>query len=136
MCYLQQVIRNLHEFLINFIIFAQKIIMVDIGTIIREHLRKSGSSVFQLSKQIKISHSVLYHSLNTNKISITRLHHISQALNHNFFIHFIENTGGTEEQLLKLSTENRELSTKVASLQKEVTYLQEINSLLKSKLTT
>jgi hypothetical protein len=35
---------------------------------------------------------------------------------------------------IKLSTENKELTTKVASLQKEVDLLREINSLLKAKL--
>jgi hypothetical protein len=107
--------------------------MIDIGSIIRDHLRKSGSSVLQLSKQIKMSPNVLYHNLNTNKISIARLLQISQALNHNFFIYFVQNTGGSEEQLLKLSNENRELSSKVASLQKEVDLLREINALLKAK---
>jgi len=107
--------------------------MIDIGTIIRDHLRKSGSSVFQLAKQLRISHNGLYHNLNTNKISIAKLDAISRALNHNFFTYFIHNTGSSEEQLLKLSTENRELTSKVASLQKEITYLQEINSLLKAR---
>ena len=107
--------------------------MVDIGSIIRDHLRQSGSSVFQLSKQSKISHSVLYHSLKTNRITLARLHQISEALNHNFFIYFVQQTGYSEEQLLKLSTENKELTSKVASLQKEVTYLQEINTLLKAR---
>jgi hypothetical protein len=107
--------------------------MIDIGLIIRDHLRRNGSSVLQLSKQIKMAPAGLYHSLNTNRISLARLHQISAALNHNFFIHFIENTGSSEEQLLKLTSENKELTTKVASLQKEITYLQEINSLLKAR---
>jgi hypothetical protein len=106
--------------------------MIDIGSIIRDHLRKSGSSVLQLSKQVKMSPSVLYHNLNTNRLTIARLHQISTALNHNFFIYFVQNTATTEEQLLKLSTENRELSSKIASLQKEVDLLREINSLLKA----
>jgi len=107
--------------------------MIDIGSIIRDYLRKNGSSVLQLSKQIKMAPAGLYHSLNTNRITLARLHQISTALNHNFFIHFIENTNSPEEQLLKLSTENRELTARIASLQKEITYLQEINSLLKAR---
>jgi hypothetical protein len=107
--------------------------MIDIGSIVRDHLRKNGSSVLQLSKQIKMAPAGLYHSLNTNKLSLARLHQISQALNHNFFIYFIQNTNSSEEQLLKLSSEIKELTTKVASLQKEVDLLREINSLLKAK---
>jgi hypothetical protein len=107
--------------------------MIDIGSIIRDHLRKSGSSVLQLSKQIKIAPAGLYHSLNTNKLSLARLHQISQALNHNFFIYFVQQSGSSEEQLLKLSTENKELTSKVASLQKENALQQEIIALLKAK---
>jgi uncharacterized protein YlxW (UPF0749 family) len=40
---------------------------------------------------------------------------------------------GSSRQLLKLSQENRDLTARVASLQKEVTYLQEIISLLKAR---
>jgi hypothetical protein len=107
--------------------------MIDIGFIIRDHLRKSGSSVLQLSKQIKIAPAGLYHSLNTNKLTLARLDQISRVLNHNFFIYFVQETGSSEEQLLKLTQENKDLSSKVASLQKEVVYLQEINSLLKAR---
>jgi hypothetical protein len=110
--------------------------MTDIGSIIRDHLRTSGSSVLQLSKQIKMSPSVLYHSLNTNRLTLARLHQISQALNHNFFIYFVQQSGSSEEQLLKLTSENKELSIHLASIKKEVDLLREINSLLKAKLGT
>jgi transcriptional regulator with XRE-family HTH domain len=105
--------------------------MVGIGSIIKDHLRQNGSSVNQLAKQMKLSHSQLYYNLNHNHLTIERLDQISRTLNHNFFVYFTGNNGSSEEQLLKLSAENRELTNKVASLQKEVTYLQEINSLLK-----
>jgi len=107
--------------------------MVDIGSIIKDHIRKNGSSVNQLAKQMKLSASQLYYNLNNNHLTIERLDQISRVLNHNFFIHFIENAGSSEEQLLKLSSENKELTARVASLQKEITYLQEINSLLKAR---
>jgi transcriptional regulator with XRE-family HTH domain len=107
--------------------------MVNIGEIIREYCKTGPTSVYDLAKQIRITPTTLYRSLRTNSLTIARLHQISQALNHNFFIHFIENTNSPEEQLLKLTTENKELTVKVASLQKEVAYLQEINSLLKIK---
>jgi transcriptional regulator with XRE-family HTH domain len=110
--------------------------MVDIGNIIKDYCRREQQSLPALAKRLNISHSTLYNSLNSNSISLQRLLQISQALNHNFFIYFIENTGGSEEQLLKLSTENKELTSKVAFLQKEVDLLREINSILKAKYTT
>jgi len=107
--------------------------MVAIGNIIKDYLRQNGSTVNQLAKQMRLSPSVLYYNLSNDHLTLARLSQISTALNHNFFIHFIENTGSSEEQLLKLSTENRELTARIASLQKEITYLQEINSLLKAR---
>jgi ribosome-binding protein aMBF1 (putative translation factor) len=107
--------------------------MVDIGNIIKTHLRQTGSSVNQLAKQIKISDTVLYHNFKTNHLTLARLELISRVLNHNFFIYFVQQSGSSEEQLLKLSSENKELTSKLASLQKEVTYLQEINALLKAR---
>jgi transcriptional regulator with XRE-family HTH domain len=106
--------------------------MIDIGNIIRDYCYSHKHSLPALAKSLNISHSTLYNSLNSNSISLQRLSQISSILNHNFFIHFIQNTGASEEQLLKLTTENRELTSKVASLQKEITYLQEIISLLKA----
>jgi transcriptional regulator with XRE-family HTH domain len=107
--------------------------MINIGEIIREYCKTGPTSVYELAAQLHLTPTTLYRSLRTNSLTIARLHQISQALNHNFFIHFVQNTGSTEEQLLKLSTENRELSTKVASLQKENTLQQEIIALLKAK---
>jgi hypothetical protein len=107
--------------------------MVDIGSIIKDHLRQNGSSINQLAKQMKLSHSQLYYNLSHNHLTIDRLEQISRTLNHNFFVYLTGNNGSSEEQLLKLSTENKELSSKIASLQKEVDLLREINSLLKAK---
>jgi hypothetical protein len=105
--------------------------MNNISTTIKEYCKTNGISLYSVASMLNLKPSSLYRSLRSPSLTIARLQQISQALNHNFFIHFIENAGGTEEQLLKLSAENRELIAKVASLQKEVTYLQEINSLLK-----
>jgi hypothetical protein len=105
--------------------------MIDIGNIIKDYCRREQHSLPALAKRLNISHTTLYDNLNFNTLSLQRLSQISTILNHNFFIHFIENTGSSEEQLLCLTTENKELTACVASLQKEVTYLQEIISLLK-----
>ena len=105
--------------------------MIDIASIIKNHCRQNGTSINAVANRLGLYPATLYRSINSGSLTVTRLHQISQALNHNFFIYFIQNTGSNEEQLLKLSTENKELTSKVASLQKEVAYLQEINSLLK-----
>jgi hypothetical protein len=110
--------------------------MIGIGNIIKDYLRRNGSTVNQLAKQMKLAPSILYYNLSNDYLTLARLLQISRALNHNFFIYFVHQTNSPEEQLLKLSTENRELLTKVASLQKEVDLLREINSLLKAKPET
>jgi hypothetical protein len=98
-----------------------------------KNLRHNGSTVNQLAKQMKLSPSVLYYNLSNDHLTFARLDHISRFLNQKFFIYLIQQTGSSEEQLLKLTTENKELTSKVASLQKEITYLSEINSLLKAR---
>jgi hypothetical protein len=105
--------------------------MVDIGSIIKDYCRQNGISLNALARQLDYYPTTLYRSLASGDMPLSRLDQISQALNHNFFIYFVQQSGSSEEQLLKLSTENRELTSKVASLQKEVAYLQEINTLLK-----
>jgi lambda repressor-like predicted transcriptional regulator len=54
--------------------------MTDIGSIIKDHLRQNGSSVNQLAKQMKLSHSQLYYNLSHNHITIDRLDQINQLL--------------------------------------------------------
>lgn len=107
--------------------------MVNIGSIIRDHLRKKGSSVKQLAKEMKLSHSQLYYNLNHNHFTIDRLEQISRTLDHDFFAYLTESKGSTEEEAVKLRTEIKELNSKVAILQKEVELLREINALLKAK---
>jgi transcriptional regulator with XRE-family HTH domain len=107
--------------------------MVNIGEIIRDYCKTDKTSVYDLAKLLNLTPTTLYRSLRRNSLTIDRLQQISRALNHNFFIHFIENSASSEEQLLKLTTENKELTAKVASLQKEITYLQEIISLLNAR---
>jgi transcriptional regulator with XRE-family HTH domain len=107
--------------------------MTDIGSIIKEYLRQNGSSINQLAKQMKMSATQLYSHLKHNHITIERLDQISRTLNHDFFVYLSGNNGPSEEEVVKLRTEIKEINSKVAMLQKEVTYLQEINALLKTK---
>lgn len=107
--------------------------MVDIGSIIKDHLRQNGSSVNQLAKQMKMSATQLYYNLKHNHITIERLDQISRTLDHDFFVYLSGNKGSTEEEVVELRTEIKELNSKVAMLQKEVDLLREINSLLKAK---
>jgi transcriptional regulator with XRE-family HTH domain len=107
--------------------------MIDIGNIIRDYCYSHKHSLPALAKSLNISHSTLYNSLNSNSISLQRLSQISSILNHNFFTYFLDNTSPTQDELLRLTAENKELTARVASLQKEITYLQEIISLLKAR---
>jgi transcriptional regulator with XRE-family HTH domain len=107
--------------------------MIDIGNIIKDYCRSQQHSLTALAKRLNISHTTLYDNLNFNTISLQRLSQISTILNHNFFIYFVQQSSSSEEQLLKLSSENKELTARLASIQKEVDLLREINSLLKAK---
>lgn len=107
--------------------------MNNISTTIKEYCRTNRISLSTLASMLNLRPASLYRSLNSPSLTIARLQAISQALNHNFFTYFTESTAPTQEQLLKLTTENRELSAKVASLQKENTLQQEIISLLKAR---
>jgi hypothetical protein len=80
---------------------------------------------------LNLQPATLYRSLNSRFLTIERLQQISQSLNHNFFIYFIQNTGTTEEQLLKLTSENKELSSKVAALQKKTSFSKRLSAFSK-----
>ena len=107
--------------------------MIHIGTIIKDYCRVNKIPLPTLASQINITTPSLYTKIRRNDMALSTLETISQATNHNFFLYFIPGSGTTAEHLVKLSTTNKALSAKVASLQKEVTYLQEINALLKAK---
>ncbi len=108
--------------------------MKNISLIIKEHCKTNNVSIYSLASMLNLRPATLYRSLNSRFLTIERLQQISQSLNHNFFIYFLnDQSGSPTDQLQKLTTENKELSTKLASLQKEVTYLQEIIALLKAR---
>jgi len=107
--------------------------MIHIGTIIKDYCKRNNESIYSLAAQINTTPATLYNKLRRNDMSLSTLDAISNALNHNFFLYFIPGSGTTAEHLVKLSTTNKALSAKVAALQKEVNYLQEINALLKAR---
>ena len=53
--------------------------MVDIGSVIKNYCKQNGHSIPVLAKQLNLSPSTLYASLNTNQISIERLSLISDT---------------------------------------------------------
>lgn len=107
--------------------------MKNISLIIKEYCKTNNVSMYSLASKLNLKPASLYRSLNSRFLTIERLQQISHALNHNFFTCFVQQSGSSEEQLLKLSSENRELSSKVASLQKENALQQEIIALLKAR---
>lgn len=105
---------------------------VDINTIVKDYLRSQDISVYHLAYMLKITPPTLYKSLSGN-LTIARLQAISDALKHNFFVYYVDGSGGSEEEVIRIKRENHDLSTKVLGLQKEIEYLKEINGLLKLK---
>jgi predicted DNA-binding protein YlxM (UPF0122 family) len=107
--------------------------MIHIGTIIKDYCKRNDTSIPRLAAQINVPHQTLYDKIRKNDMALSTLYAISNALNHNFFTYFIAGTNSSSETLLKLSTSNKALSAKVESLQKEVAFLHEINTLLKAQ---
>ena len=102
----------------------------DINTIVKDYLKSQELSMYDLADMLKLTPPTLYKCLAGN-LTVARLQAISQALGHNFFVYYVDDSGGSEEEVLRLKRENQELGTKVLGLQKEVEYLKEINGLLK-----
>ncbi len=107
--------------------------MIHIGTIIKDYCRVNKIPLPTLASQINITTPSLYTKIRRNDMALSTLDAISKATDHNFFLYFIPGTGTTAEHLVKLSTTNKVLASKLASVQKEVELLREINSLLKLK---
>ena len=106
--------------------------MIHIGTIIKDYCRVHKIPLQTLASQINITTPSLYSKIRRNDMALSTLDAISKATDHNFFLYFIPGSGTTAEHLVKLSTNNKELSAKVASLQKENALQQEIIALLKA----
>ncbi|MEZ5084044.1 MAG: helix-turn-helix transcriptional regulator [Bacteroidales bacterium] len=106
--------------------------MVPINEIIKKHAKKTGYPVSKLASALGISTQALYQILKTPNITTSRLQQISQALNHNFFQYYITQSTNPLTDPIHLQHEIDRLTTKVAHLQQEITYLKEINQLLKA----
>ena len=108
-------------------------IMVHIGSIIKDYCRRNGISLGKVARQIHFTPAGIYKMLAREDIPVTRVKMLSDALGHNFFVYFIEDSGGTDVDAVRLAAELKALNAKVEALLKEVDYLKEINGLLRGR---
>ena len=63
--------------------------MISINQIIRQYAYDHKISLKKVASTMGITHQALYKLLSTPDFTLSRLHQISQALNHNFFQYYI-----------------------------------------------
>ena len=106
--------------------------MVPINEIIKKYAKANSYPLSKLATSLGMSKPGLYHILNKPNITTSHLQHISGALNHNFFQYYITQSTNPLADPIHLQQEVDRLTTKVANLQQEITYLKEIIQLLKA----
>jgi transcriptional regulator with XRE-family HTH domain len=106
---------------------------IKIGQIIRNYCKDNRISLITVASDMKLTPASVYNYLNRGDMLVSRLSQLSDAIGHNFFAYFVDPTGLDAQKVTKLNGEIRKLSAKVASQQKEIQYLQEINLLLKAQ---
>ena len=99
--------------------------MLHIGEKIKEELEKSGLSISEFSRRISLSRENSYAIFKRKSMDTDLLLKISQVLNHNFFLYYLD---------IIESEKLTQLRIQIDALQKEVTYLKKINELLEEKI--
>ena len=94
-------------------------LVVHIGEKIKEVRKTSGLSVTAFARQINCTRRNVYSIFSKPTIDTGLLQHISTVLNHDFFSHYTTQHAGNDDR--------------VVQLEKEITYLNEINHLLRAK---
>lgn len=106
--------------------------MISINQIIRQYAYDHKISLKKVASTMGITHQALYKLLSTPDFTLSRLHQISQALNHNFFQYYITTPATPANDPIHLQHEIDRLTTKVAHLQHELALKNEIIQLLKA----
>lgn len=109
--------------------------MVAINEIIKTYATDKSIPLKRVASGMGITKQALYKMLNSPDIKVFRIRQISQALNHNFFQYYVSSSDFDKTDDKQLEKEIKELTQKVEQLQQEITYLKEINQLLKAQST-
>ncbi|MBL4652294.1 MAG: helix-turn-helix domain-containing protein [Flavobacteriales bacterium] len=113
---------------------------VHIGVRIKEVIRNKNISVSEFAKEINYSRRNIYSIFTKESIDTNLLNKISKSLDHNFFAELsattsqpsvVEEPNGQNTYYQNIISK---LNQQVESLEKENSYLKEINKLLKGKL--
>lgn len=114
--------------------------MIYIGRIIKKVLKEQGLHVTDFAKQINCSRRNAYVIFNKPTIDTGMLLRISRVLKHNFFMYFAADPemkfNGEETKMVEDSENNRivlDWEARVRQLEEKVSYLEEINALLREK---
>lgn len=103
-----------------------------IGNLIKKKVKESGLSITNFAKAINCSRRNAYTIFERESIDTMLLTKIGEVLDYNFFQFFLP------EETQNILNEPRDIynsaSHKMEELEKENSYLKEINELLKSKL--
>lgn len=96
--------------------------MVDIGEKIKEVLISKRIPVKEFAQKINTNRNNVYHIFKRKTIDTDLLIKISEVLQFNFFIYFID---GFEKKTIKKTEDIASLKKHILTLEKEVSYLKE-----------
>lgn len=110
---------------------------VHIGKIIQQKVKASGMTVIEFARKINYSRRNVYVIFKNESINTALLTKIGKVLDHDFFNDYIRPVSAAdrvaEQEMEQYQKQNEKLKSKIESLEKEVDYLREINTLLKTK---
>lgn len=118
--------------------------MIHIGQKIKEVVEKKGMAKTELARRMNMTSSNVHKIFTRKTIDTGLLTKLSEILEHDFFSyypkHLLENESSIkqlndpDENKLYNETVKRNYEAKIETLTKEVSYLKEINKMLKEKL--
>lgn len=110
---------------------------VHIGKLIQQKVKTKGITVVDFARKINYSRRNAYAIFKNESINTSLLSKIGKVLEYDFFNDYIKITPGSDrvsdQELEAYTKQSDKLKAKIESLEKEITYLREINSLLKAK---
>jgi predicted DNA-binding protein YlxM (UPF0122 family) len=108
--------------------------MESIGKLIINTAKIKGISLQQLGQNANISRTATYKMLKRNDLYVSRLYSISQALHHDFFLHYSQQLGIHSPSANTLTDEIKTLRQQIHTLQRESNLLHDFIQTLKSKM--
>ena len=106
-----------------------------IGKKIQEAVKRSGLSVTEFAEKINYSRRNIYSIFEKESIDTSLLFKISEVLGHDFFTHYnADAKKGAKAQAAEPSGVREYNENRIREMLKEIDYLKEINSLLKTQV--